>query len=202
MHNAAVIAASNEAGKPDYDKAFRWFKAAAEHGLQDSQFNLAVLYQRGLGTQANPQEAYFWFAMAGANNDADAQARADKLAAAMKPEDVLALKSRIAAFSPVPTDQDANFVAVTEEAWQGTGAANAAPESKEHDPQTGNPIERIQKMLMKLGYNVGEPDGRLGGRTANAIRLYQLQSGLKVTGEVSPELEAMLKSQTSLTGGA
>ena len=32
----------------------------------------------------------------------------------------------------------------------------------------------------------------MGSRTANAIRLFQLQSGLKVTGEVTPEvLDAM-----------
>jgi peptidoglycan hydrolase-like protein with peptidoglycan-binding domain len=55
---------------------------------------------------------------------------------------------------------------------------------------------------MKLGYNVGEPDGQFGGRTANAIRLFQLQQGLKVTGEVSPELEAVLANRAAQSGGA
>ncbi len=201
MHNAAVIAAGTEAGTPNYDKAFKWFKQAADRGLQDSQFNLAVLYQRGLGTTANPQEAYFWYSMAGANNDADAQARAAKLAATLKPEEVLALKSRVAGFAPLATDQNANFVAVTEESWKGGGTAGRPrPVPPPILRLPDNPVERVQKMLMQLGYNIGEPDGKMGGRTANAIRLFQLQSGLKVTGELSPELEAMLQNQAANSG--
>lgn len=202
MHNAAVIAASTEAGTPNYDKAFKWFKEAADRGLQDSQFNLAVLYQRGLGTTVNPQEAYFWFAMAGANNDADAQARADKLAATLKADEVAALKQRVTTFAPLPTDQNANFVAVGDESWQGADNASANPETHSGTGAVENPVERVQKLLMKLGYNVGEPDGQFGGRTANAIRLFQLQQGLKVTGEVSPELETVLANQAAQSGGA
>ncbi len=202
MHNAAVIAASTDAGSPDYGKAFKWFKQAADRGLQDSQFNLAVLYQRGLGTKPNTQEAYFWFAMAGANDDADAQSRADKLAASLKPEEVKGLKQRIAAFAAVPDDHNANFVSVSEEDWKNSGKANLTLVPKPELPATDNLIHRIQNMLMKLGYNIGEPDGRLGGRTSNAIRLFQLQTGMKVTGEISPELEAVLKDQAARLGGA
>jgi localization factor PodJL len=54
---------------------------------------------------------------------------------------------------------------------------------------------RAQQLLVKLGYNVGEPNGKMGARTANAIRLFQLQQGLKVTGEVSPELLAAMQSK-------
>ena len=202
MHNAAVIAAGTDAGTPDYGKAFKWFKEAADRGLQDSQFNLAVLYQRGLGTPTNPQEAYFWFAMAGANNDADAQSRADKLAASLTAQEIKALKQRVTTFAAVPGDQTANFVAISEESWNGPAAASSAPEPKRENPATDNPIHRIQNMLMKLGYNIGEPDGRLGGRTSNAIRLFQLQSGMKVTGEVSSELESLLRDQAARLGGA
>jgi len=204
MHNAAVIAAGSELGAPNYDKAFRWFKEAADRGLQDSQFNLAVLYERGLGTAINPQEAYFWYSMAAANNDPDAQARAGKIAAKLKPDEALAFKSRVAAFSPVAADQEANFVAVTDDSWKepGAPAANMMPEPAKPAPISSNPVEATQKMLMRLGYNVGEPDGRLGGRTANAIRLFQLQSGMKVTGEVSPELIMMMENKIKTTGGA
>ncbi len=52
----------------------------------------------------------------------------------------------------------------------------------------GAAVAEAQALLNKLGYNVGANDGRMGSRTANAIRLFQLQTGLKVTGEVTPEL--------------
>ena len=41
---------------------------------------------------------------------------------------------------------------------------------------------------MKHGFNIGAPDGKMGSRTANAIRLFELQSGMRVTGEVSDQL--------------
>ena len=44
--------------------AFKWFSLGAAHGLKDSQFNLAVLLERGLGTKANPKEALFWYSVA------------------------------------------------------------------------------------------------------------------------------------------
>jgi peptidoglycan hydrolase-like protein with peptidoglycan-binding domain len=65
--------------------------------------------------------------------------------------------------------------------------AAAAPMMMVPQPMETN-ITEAQKLLVKLGFNIGTPDGKMGSRTANAIRLFQLQSGLKVTGEVSAEL--------------
>ena len=58
MHNAAVIRIGGQAGPCDHAKAFTLFTAAAERGLRDSQFNLAILHERGLGTTADKAEAY------------------------------------------------------------------------------------------------------------------------------------------------
>jgi localization factor PodJL len=204
MHNAAVIAASTEAGTPDYDKAFRLFKDAAEHGLQDSQFNLAVLYERGLGTTVNTGEAVFWYLIAARNDDADAQKRAGELSRKLKPDEMTAIRGKADAWSPAPSVQDANIVAITEESWKGPGAAGAAQSAPQPEaaPASLNPIKAVQDLLMKLGFNVGESDGRMGARTANAIRLFQLQSGLKVTGEISPELIRVMQAKAETTGGA
>jgi localization factor PodJL len=49
--------------------------------------------------------------------------------------------------------------------------------------------------LGKLGFNIGEPDGKMGARTTNAIRLFQLRSGLKVTGEVTEDLITQLQAK-------
>lgn len=49
-------------------------------------------------------------------------------------------------------------------------------------------IERAQKLLAKQGFNIGEPDGKMGARTVNAIRLFELKSGMRVTGKVTDQL--------------
>ncbi len=211
MHNAAVIAAGNQAGTPNYDKAFKWFKAAAERGLHDSQFNLAVLYERGLGTRIDNQEAHFWYAIAGRQGDGDAMKRAENLAAGLTPQQSASASSRLASWQPAEQLQDGNVVAVSDPAWGDAGPeAQTAPAPTSAAPSilapdasapmmteapaaaAANPVEEAQVLLTQLGFNVGSPDGKMGSRTANAIRLFQLQSGLKVTGEVTPDvLEAM-----------
>ena len=199
MHNAAVIAASSEAGAPDYAKAFKWFKAAADHGLQDSQFNLAVLHERGLGTKADPAEALLWYFLASRNNDADALKRANELASTLPAETVAAVSARAKAWTPVPLVQEANVVAVTDDSWKAaTGNSSVAAPA----PQPLDPVKMVQQLLMELGFNVGEPDGKMGSRTLNAIRLFQLQTGLQVTGEISPDLIETMQAKASRADGA
>ena len=53
MHNLAVMSADTANGKPDLASAAKWFGAAANHGLPDSQFNFAVLNERGLGVRGH-----------------------------------------------------------------------------------------------------------------------------------------------------
>ncbi len=187
MHNAAVIAAGNQAGTPNYDKAFRWFKAAAERGLKDSQFNLAVLYERGLGAKVDKPAALLWYDLAGKQGDADAAKRATELAATMPGADVAAVNVKVNGWQPLPALDDANVVAITAAAWND----QASPAETSEDiatPEPASPVKQAQMLLTRLGYNVGEPDGNMGTKTQNAIRLFQLQTGLKVTGEVTPEL--------------
>ena len=209
MHNAAVIAAGNQVATPNYDKSFKWFKAAADRGLHDSQFNLAVLYERGLGTRIDKTEAYFWYAMAAKQGDQDAARRADGLARAMAPDSLAAVTARLASWAPLASSEQGNTVAVADPLWNdATPAAAAVPSVLTADPSAppiamddaapANPVAEAQSLLGQLGFNIGSPDGKMGNRTANAIRLFQLQSGLKVTGEVTPDLlEAMRKKTTS-----
>jgi localization factor PodJL len=196
MHNAAVIYASTEAVPPEYDQAFKWFKAAAEFGLKDSQFNLAVLYERGLGTERNLGEAMFWYSLAAQQSDNDAANKASVLAQSLAPLTVSEAKTRLAAWQPKQGLPEANVVSVTDPSWQnGASASNTAPATV--SAATGGPsdIKQAQDLLTGLGFNVGTADGRMGNRTANAIRLFQLQEGLRVTGEVTPELIEQLKNK-------
>ena len=69
-------------GAPDHDKALQWFLAAGNYGVRDSQYNLGVIYARGLGTTQDLVESYKWFAIAAAQGDTDASARRDEVAKA------------------------------------------------------------------------------------------------------------------------
>ena len=201
MHNAAVIAAGTEAGKPNYDTAYKWFLAASQNGLKDSQFNLAVLYERALGTKANVDEALFWYLVAASQNDADARKRAEVLSQNLSPLVVETVRAKAKAWVPQRPPENANVVTIQDASWQSpaslTQVMPAAPAVENQPAANQDPIGEAQHLLNRLGFNIGEPDGRMGARTTNAIRLFQLQYGLKVTGEVTADLIDKLKARTT-----
>ena len=207
MHNAAVIAAGNQAGTPNYDKAFKWFKGAAERGLHDSQFNLAVLFERGLGTRIDKAEALFWYTLAAKQGDGDAAKRAEAVVRTILPGSATAVAARVAKWSPKPTVDDGNVISVTDPVWNDAPAKSAAapallitgadPAGMLGAATAESPVAEAQTLLTKLGFNVGAADGRMGSRTASAVRLFQLQSGLKVTGDVTPEVLEAMRAKSS-----
>ena len=80
MHNLAVLYAQDGGdGKPDYAKAVEWFRKAGSYGVRDSQFNLGVLYGRGLGAPQNLAESWLWFSLAARQGDADAAKKRDEV---------------------------------------------------------------------------------------------------------------------------
>jgi localization factor PodJL len=123
--------------------------------------------------------------MAAAQDDADAGKRASALQRTLAPATVEEVKERIAKWTAAPAIQQANVVAVSDQAWQSAAEAPATlGGSSEHQStapaaEKENPIQRAQELLMKHGFNIGEPDGKMGSRTANAIRLFELQSGMR-----------------------
>ncbi|MDE2445181.1 MAG: SEL1-like repeat protein [Alphaproteobacteria bacterium] len=201
MHNAAVISASTDAGAADYVKAFKWFSLAANHGLKDSQFNLAVLVERGMGTKIDLAEALFWYDQAAAQGDVDARTHATAMAKSMPPELVNSVERRLKTWKPEPAPDAANVVTADNANWLAPGLAPrqsaAATQAPASAPLPQNIVGKAQTLLDKLGYNVGELDGKAGGRTTNAIRLFQLQQGLKVTGQITPDLIAAMESKAS-----
>ncbi len=78
MHNLGVLLSAQDTPQ-DYEQAAGWFASAAMSGLTDSQFNLAVLYERGLGLQQNNQKAFFWYQVASLAGDREATRQADRL---------------------------------------------------------------------------------------------------------------------------
>ena len=60
------------------------------------------------------------------------------------------------------------------------------------DPETRAQIKRVQAALNEIGYGPVEVDGRGGGKTANAIRRFELDNGLPMTGTAGDAVVAKL----------
>ena len=196
MHNLAVMLADNSNGKADYPGAAHWFAAAAQYGLKDSEFNLAVLHERGLGIGMDRKEAYRLYGLAARQGDSDAAARAKTLRNYLSSSESASIDAQVAAWTPKQVDKAANFVTIADKSWgvDMAGPEKALPPSPE---LTGAMlISRAQELLGKLGFDIGTPDGVMGSRTANAVRLFQMKAGLPVNGMVSNELLRHLMAQT------
>ena len=73
---------------------------------------------------------------------------------------------------------------------EGNGSVSVAPVQPSHSSNnyvvgdTGSAVESIQRKLKRLDYLDGVADGIYGGQTAMAVRAFQQDEGLSVTGEV------------------
>jgi localization factor PodJL len=88
MHNlgamllkAAEAQSLRDAGaaQRNYRDAGAWFERAANRGFPDSQYNLAILYERGLGIEQDLQRAYQWYVQAAKAGVKEAAAQAERL---------------------------------------------------------------------------------------------------------------------------
>lgn len=117
MHNLAVLK-TDAGGRRDYEAAARWFRKAAERGLKDSQFNLAVLHEQGLGVPRNPEDAVFWYSLAAVQGDDEAAAKAKALESDLAPNAAKQVRTRLMDWRALPADQKANAVPVKDPSWQ------------------------------------------------------------------------------------
>jgi TPR repeat protein len=81
----------------DLTKARQWLEKAAMAGSNEAQLDLADIYQRGLGVQADPIEAYAWNAVAAAHGNALAASRRDRIFKALSPADQAKAEARASA---------------------------------------------------------------------------------------------------------
>jgi localization factor PodJL len=190
MHKLAVLLAETSKSSSDYEMAADWFRTAAEHGVTESQFNLAILHHRGLGVREDAREAYYWFLLAARGGDRAAAAKAEAVGNFLSAEDREDTENRLAAFRVKEIDRIANIVPVDEPAWRPRAAQVAAEGHSDR-------VAHVQSMLLGLGFDIGTADGQMNARTANAIRLFQLQSGMAVDGEVGTELLMRLEQRRS-----
>jgi hypothetical protein len=105
MHNLAVY----YAGRQDMADSARWFAKAAALGLPDSQFNLAILFERGDGVPRSLVDALKWYSIAAASGDAESRARMVLLQNQLSNADKAAATRAAGAFHPTALDHAANL---------------------------------------------------------------------------------------------
>jgi localization factor PodJL len=180
MHDLAVFYAEGDAGPQSYAAAVEWFRQASDMGLVDSQYNLAVLYEQGLGLTQDKAEAAYWFEIAGRAGDQDAARRARNMFSDMAPSQAEQIKRRARAFvakAPIPR-------------------ANGEFGRRPWDVATPAQLTETQRLLERLGYSPGAPDGKLNPKTQEAIKAFEGDNELPVTGEASVTLLRQLRAAT------
>ena len=110
--------------------ASQWFRKAAERGVADSQFNLGILYARGIGVEQNLAESYKWFSLAAAQGDADAGRKREDVAKRLDAQSLAAAKLAIQTFMVEPQPDDAINVPAPAGGWDGTQAIAKAAAAK------------------------------------------------------------------------
>lgn len=204
MHNLAVLSILTQGEPADYQTAVKWFTQAAERGLTDSQYNLALLYERGLGVPQDAVKAFKWFALAAKHGDEKATQRRDTLARTLSPVQQAEATQLIDRWNSLPVNTAANGKAPEPPAndAQPIIVAVKPEEPRAHVMKTAwttttissrnSAIADVQRLLARLGHDVGPIDGIIGPRTMAAISEFELQNGLPVDGQVSVTLTAKL----------
>ena len=173
--------------------AVQWFRRSAEQGHALAQFNLGGMYEFGHGVHQDLVQAHKWYNLAASrasSSDPDLREKAvssrDRIAVRLTPIQ-LAEAQRLArewrprtstAKPPVHKQRPSTSAAPT------PSAPSAWAES------TPDRIANLQRALHRLGYDPGPVDGIPGARTRAAIRAFQADAGLPVTGQVSERLES------------
>lgn len=186
MHNLAALYAGGELGEQKFEAAAEWFEQAADRGMTDSQFNLGMLHARGLGVEQDLKQSFKWFSLAARNGDADAAKARDDIARSLDADAVKAMKADVDAWKPTPIDLAANFAPI------GTWSPSFDPGEA---ITTKDVISKVQNVLLRLGYDIGSPDGVVGPKTADAIKAFERGTGMSETGTINPRLLAVLGSQ-------
>ncbi len=185
MHNLAVLYATGIDGKSEPADAAKWFVRAADHGMRDSQYNLGILYARGAGVEQDLAQSYRWFGIVAGAGDKDAAAKMQEVGKSLPAEKRQSLDAEIAAWKAEPRVEAVNTVNIPADWAEGSGRTASADMSRA--------IRNVQAILIKLGYDPGQPDGKVGARTEAAIRQFQGKAGLKATGKIDePLIRALL----------
>lgn len=218
---AAPAAAQEDDGyaayeRGDYAAAAAAWRAEAEAGGTEAQFNLGVLYDEGLGVAADKTEAARWYRRAAIGGLAAAQYNLAALlangagvqrdllrayflfdlAADTDPEAAAQRDALAARMVPGEVAQASGFARlaregdaarVIEEALTGILPGDRYSEAQRAAIEA-RLAERVQRALAALGYDPGPADGVPGPATRAAVEAFQADQGLTPDGRITYEL--------------
>jgi localization factor PodJL len=110
-------------GKPDYAEAAQWFRKAGQLGVRDSQYNLGVLYARGLGVPQDYVQSWLWFSLAAKQGDSDAMKKRDEVAGKMDPAALATAAKALADFKVSAPSPAANEAPAPAGGWDANSGA-------------------------------------------------------------------------------
>lgn len=93
------------------------------------------------------------------------------------------------------------WTAATSKATKGRAVKKRAPVARAAAPKANDTVRRAQQALNAAGYSVGQPDGRIGTLTTKAIRKFQTDNHLPVTGKFDGATLAALRVPASSGAG-
>ena len=198
--------------RPDVAQAIAWYKAAAKQGSSRALNNLGVLYHDGTGLPKNLIDAYVLYALAAdkAESGDDRKLAQDNRADVAKELTAADLAKAKALREDASRNLDLVLPGENESAEGDAGAGGKKPKepslapdstAKPPDksatvpPQPSGPgtlVGSVKTALTALGYDSGGRDNTLTDRTIAAIKAFQKDKGLPVTGEISEDLLAAL----------
>lgn len=155
--------------------AGRW-RPLAEQGNAVAQYKLGVMHANGRGVPRDFISAYKWLNIAGAQGNENAVRGRDAVARRMTPAEI----------------ETAQKLA-REELSLGGGETFTGDVPARLKKMTARDLNREgQRLLNASGFNVGFADGIAGPRTRAAVREYERQNDLPLTGKITPEIVSRL----------
>jgi TPR repeat protein len=199
LHNLALIHTMEQPGlKPDFIQARRLMTQAAELGLPESQYSLALMHLQGVGGPVDRVLALSWMGVA---------------ARPSMPKLVDAVRQLAAQYNEADRQRAQQLmeghlrrIQANQQKLQSPASAPSIATAAVTDPPQAKPrvidraaIMEMQKMLAGLKIYGGTADGTMGPRTAAAIKEFQAMAGMPVDGKPSAELLDNLREVAGLT---
>ncbi len=219
QHNLGVMYDNGEGVPEDDRQAAFWFRKAAEQGYAGAQFNLGIMYGNGEGVPEDAIQAVFWYRQAAEQGYAPAQTNLGvmyDIGEGVPEDDIQAYawfnlaaaqglgkgeqgRTHIRQYMTPTQIAEAQKLSRELAAWIAEGRSEPAPATISGDPvrppePSRDTVRQVQAYLALLGYDPGPVDGLPGRRTTAAVRRFQQDLGMTLTGRISDELLALLKA--------